>query len=73
MAILPRADGEAITNGIYRTPNKYTAGIDSVNYGLKSYAAGQSNMHYVDCTSQLLPDGKVSSIAVLQQLDEPDH
>lgn len=60
MATLPRADGETITNGVYNWPNKYTTGIASVNSGLTAYAAGQSNIHFVDCNTVLLPDGKVS-------------
>lgn len=60
MAILPRADGQVLTNGVYQWPNMYTTGIASVNSGLQAYAAGQSNIHFVNCTQLLLPDGKVS-------------
>ena len=58
MAILPRADGEAVQGGIYQWPNKYSNGIAQVNAGLKAIIKG--NMHYLDCTKQLLPDGKVN-------------
>ena len=60
MAILPRADLEADT-GAFQWPNKYTKAMDSVNSGLKAYAEGQTKMHYLDCTKQLVPDGTVSS------------
>ena len=59
VAILPRADGGLITKGAYQWPNKYTDGIASVNSGLEAYAAMQAKMHYLDCSSVLLPDGKV--------------
>lgn len=62
-AILPRADGEAVSMGAYQWPNKYTEGIAAVNSGLEAYAATQAHVHYVDCTSTLLPDGKVCHMA----------
>ena len=58
MAILPRADGESVQSGVYQWPNKYSNGIAQVNTGLKALVKGK--VHFLDCTQQLLPDGKVS-------------
>lgn len=60
MALLPRGDGEQ--DGVYMQPNKYTQGISNVNSGLQKYAGEQSQVVFIDCGSQLLPDGKVTAI-----------
>lgn len=57
MGLLPRGDGEQ--HSMYTQPNKYTQGIINVNAGLQKYSAGQSQVQYLDCGSQLLPNGKV--------------
>lgn len=59
MGILPRTDGEALNAGVYQWPNKFTEGVAAVNSGLKAYASPQHNVHYLDCTDTLFPDGKV--------------
>ena len=57
MGLLPRGDGEQ--DGIYTQPNKYTQAISNVNAGLHTFASGLSQVQYIDCGPQLLPDGKV--------------
>jgi len=57
VGLLPRGDGEQ--DGIYTQPNKYTQGISNVNAGLETVASGLSGVQFIDCGSQLLPDGKV--------------
>ena len=57
MGLLPRGDSKQ--GNVYPQPNKFTDGINKVNAALSSFAAGQNKLVYFDCTSQLIPDGKV--------------
>ena len=57
MGLMPRGDSEQ--DGIYMQPNKYSQASNDVNAGLHTFASGLSQVQYVDCGPQLLPDGKV--------------
>lgn len=67
MGILPW--GLVDQNGIYVWPNEYTQGIATVNSLIQVFAAGQSNVHYVDCKHQLFPTGQVSRRGQLRLLE----
>ena len=46
--------------GVYVWPNLYTPGISIVNDHIEAFAAGQGNVHYIDCGHVLYPTGEVS-------------
>lgn len=60
MGILPW--GLVDQDDIYVWPNEYIQGIATVNGLIQAFAAGQSNVHYVDCGHQLFPTGQVSCL-----------
>ena len=57
MGLLMRGDGKQ--GNVYTQPNKYTDSTEKVNAALSNFTSGRSQLVYLDCNSQLLPDGKV--------------
>ncbi len=62
MGILPW--GLVDQGGTYIWPNEYTQGILTVNSLIQEFAAGLSNVHYIDCGLQLFPTGQVRALSL---------